>query len=188
MAVTTKFKIAICFAWINTISSAFAEPTVIYDAGPAQSQSMEAYVRILSTPKRFQIPKDAKSMAFLQQKISEKMQTYGGSRFVRVPIRTPNMRPARIESKDAYFANMITPIFIVGADANSLQWLRVWRDQLARVGAIGWVVQAENEHELRAIADAGRGLRMMTMSGESIPQVFGISSYPVLISNRSIEQ
>lgn len=183
-----KFNLAAWWVLMGAVSTANAEPTVIYDAGPASSQSMEAYVRILSTPKQFQLPKDAKAMALLQQKLSEKMQAQGSHRFVRVPIRTPNMRPARIESKDAYFANMITPIFIVGADANSLQWLRVWRDALTRVGAIGWVVQAENEQDLRAIADAGHGLRMMTMSGESIPQVFGISSYPVLISSRSIEQ
>ncbi|MGE0116212.1 MAG: PFL_4695 family integrating conjugative element protein [Steroidobacteraceae bacterium] len=167
---------------------ALAAPTVIYDAGAEASQPMDTYVHMVTTGKRFQIPKDAKAISHLQQKLAERMQASGGKRFVRVPIRTSNMLPARFESKDAYFANLISPIFIVGADPNSLQWLRVWRDTLARVGAIGWVVQAENAQDLRAIADAGHGLRMMTMSGESIPGVFGVATYPVLISSRSIEQ
>jgi integrating conjugative element protein (TIGR03765 family) len=76
----------------------------------------------------------------------------------------------------------------VGADANSLAWLRTWREVLFNVGAVGWVVQAEDAGELRAIAEAGRGLRMMTLDGESIPEVFGVSSYPVLITSRAIEQ
>jgi integrating conjugative element protein (TIGR03765 family) len=149
---------------------------------------METYMRIFKAPARFSLPDSAENRKALQQEIAARAKAHGHAGGVRVPIRTSNMRPARIESRDAYFPNLVTPVFIVGADANSLAWLRTWREVLFNVGAVGWVVQAEDAGELRAIAEAGRGLRMMTLDGESIPEVFGVSSYPVLITSRAIEQ
>ncbi|MFZ5603091.1 MAG: PFL_4695 family integrating conjugative element protein [Pseudomonadota bacterium] len=149
---------------------------------------METYLRVFKAPVRFSLPDSAENRRALQQEIAARAKAHGNAGGVRVPIRTANMQPARIESRDAYFPNLITPVFIVGADANSLAWLRTWRDALLKVGAIGWVVQAENADELRAIAEAGHGLRLMTLEGESIPEVFGLSSYPVLITSRAIEQ
>lgn len=165
-----------------------AAPVIIHDAGPERTQSMETYLRIFKAPARFSLPDSAENRSALQQEIAARAKAHGNAGGVRVPIRTTNMHPTRIESRDAYFPNLITPIFIVGADANSLAWLRTWRYALLKVGAMGWVVQAENADELRAIAEAGRGLRLMTLTGESIPEVFGLSSYPVLITSRAIEQ
>jgi integrating conjugative element protein (TIGR03765 family) len=175
------------FGWFLSVPVS-AAPVVIHDAGPEHTQSMETYMRIFKAPARFSLPDSAENRKALQQEIAARAKAHGHAGGVRVPIRTSNMRPARIESRDAYFPNLVTPVFIVGADANSLAWLRTWREVLFNVGAVGWVVQAEDAGELRAIAEAGRGLRMMTLDGESIPEVFGVSSYPVLITSRAIEQ
>ena len=166
--------------------SVLAEPTVLYDAGEEHTHAMDTYMRLFDKPARFQLPADARNQAALRQALAARAVMQSGSR--RLPIRTPNMRPEKIDSRDAYFPNLIHPIFVIGADENSVRWLRTWRETLLKVGAIGWVVQAENDTELRALGEAGKGLRMLTMSGEQIPNVFGISTYPVLISSRSIEQ
>lgn len=165
-----------------------AAPVVIYDAGEKSTQSMEAYMRVLRKPAQFVLPDDPETRARIQQDLLDRAKEHGGYGGVRVPIRTSTMTPQRIASKDAYFPNLTMPIFIVGADPVSLAWLKQWREALLRVGAVGWVVQADDAQELRAVAEAGAGLRFMAMPGDALPDIFGVNGYPVLISERAIEQ
>lgn len=167
--------------------SVLAAPSVVFDAGAAFSEPITRYTHVLDPQKRFQVPEDPAAKQRLQQQLLERIREHGGQ-MIRLPIRTPSMSPAPIKTQDAYFANLLMPIFVVGADQHSLQWLRAWHQTLVRVGAMGWVVQAENAEDLQAIAEAGKGLRMLTLSGDAIPKIFGVSSYPVLITSRSIEQ
>lgn len=165
-----------------------AEPNVIFDAGKKHSQSMETYLRVFKKPSQFVLPDDAASRQRIQQELLDRASQHGGYGGVRVPIRSQTLTPQRVASKDAYFPNLMTPLFVVGADPVSLAWLKQWREALLKVGAVGWVVQAENAEELRAIAEAGAGLRFMAMSGDALTDVFGVNGYPVLISQRAIEQ
>lgn len=165
-----------------------AAPNVIFDAGEKHSQSMETYLRVFKKPSQFVLPDDPASRERIRQELLDRAKIHGGYGGVRVPIRTSALSPMRIESRDAYFPNLMTPLFVVGADSVSLAWLKQWREALLKVGAVGWVVQAENAEELRAIAEAGAGLRFMAMSGDALTEVFGVNGYPVLISQRAIEQ
>lgn len=165
-----------------------AAPVVIHDAGVDKTQPMEKYMRIFHKPAQFTLPDDPVALARLKKDLLTRAAKHGGTSSVRVPIRTTNMRPEKTETRDAYFPNLSIPLFIVGADPASLSWLRHWHDALAKSGAVGWVVQAETAEELKAIADAGAGLRLLVMSGESLPGIFGVNTYPVLISERAIEQ
>lgn len=165
-----------------------ASPQIIYDAGETKTQSMETYLRVLRKPAQFVLPDDPETRARIQQDLLARAAEHGGYGGVRVPIRTRTMTPQRLTSKDAYFPNLSIPLFIVGADAMSLSWLQQWREALLKVGAVGWVVQAENEAELRAVAQAGAGLRFMALPGDPLSEIFGVNGYPVLISERAIEQ
>lgn len=165
-----------------------AAPVVIYDAGEKSTQSMQTYLRVLHKPAQFVLPDDPETRARIQQDLLDRAKAHGGYGGVRVPIRTRSLIPQRIVSKDAYFPNLSIPLFIVGADPASLSWLKQWREALLKVGAVGWVVQAENAEELRAVAEAGAGLRFMAMPGDALTDIFGVNAYPVLISERAIEQ
>lgn len=165
-----------------------ATPVVIHDAGADKTQSMEKYMRIFHKPAQFTLPDDPVAQARLKKNLLARAAKHGGPGSVRVPIRTANMRPEKTSTRDAFFPNLSIPLFIVGADPASLNWLRHWRDALVKSGAVGWVVQAETEEELKAIAEAAAGLRLLAMSGESLPTIFGVETYPVLISERAIEQ
>lgn len=188
MSVRNFFKLMVAALAMLVAVPLRAAPVVIYDAGNTSTQAMDAYTRVLGKPAQFVLPDDPETRARIQQDLLDRANKHGGYGGVRVPIRTRNLTPQRIASKDAYFPNLSTPLFIVGADPVSLTWLKQWREALLKVGAVGWVVQAENAQELRAVAEAGAGLRFMAMPGDALANIFGVKGYPVLISERAIEQ
>lgn len=166
--------------------NAYAAPVVLHDSG--NTESMENYTRVFSKPAKFVLPKDPQVIANIRNEIDRKIKAHGSANTVRIPIRTAGLQPGKFNSIDAYFPNLSLPIFVVGADPLSLEWLRKRRSTLAKVGAIGWVVQAESTADVRAIAEAGAGLRFIAFGGNNLQKLFGVSTYPVLISERSMEQ
>lgn len=188
MAILNPMKMTGLFVAILMAMPTSAAPVVIYDAGEQQTQPMDTYLQVLRKPAHFELPDDPNARAQIQHELRERARKYGGSGSVRLPIRTTALTPLRIESRDAYFPNLMIPLFIVGADPMSLTWLKQWRSALLKVGAIGWVVQADNAQDLQAIAEAGAGLRFMAMPGDALNRIFGVKGYPVLISERAIEQ
>lgn len=183
-----RLTMCVILMFIVTMPSARAGPVLIYDAGPQHTQSMNAYLRVLHKPPKFVLPDDPEARARIQRDLQRRARQQGHYGGVRVPIRTHTLTPQRIDSKDAYFPNLSVPLFVVGADPVSLAWLKQWREALLKVGAVGWVVQAESAQELRAVAEAGAGLRFMAMPGDALADIFGVNGYPVLISERAIEQ
>lgn len=166
---------------------ALSAPVVIYDSG--KSQPIDNYVSVFEGPKRFSPPTDPQAVARLQLELKRRMEVAGEKAYsVQVPINSTVWKAGKIVSRDAYYPNLMRPIFVVGADETSLAWLKKWRAQLKEKKAIGWIVQAKNEQELRAIDAAGAGLMFMAVGGEKISKLFNLNSYPVLISSRSIEQ
>jgi integrating conjugative element protein (TIGR03765 family) len=80
------------------------------------------------------------------------------------------------------------PFFLIGADAQSRQWLLAHRDRLKDIGAVGMLVQADTLEDLRAIAALAEGLSILPASGSDIAQALGVTHYPVLITAHGIEQ
>ena len=166
----------------------FGEPPVIYDAGSAHTKPITEYLRIFAAPTKFTLPRDPKVKQRIIDDLKARAAAAGTASGVQVPIITPSLHPGAFRSRDAFFPNLIQPLFIVGSDPRSLAWLKQWRDVLYKLGAIGWVVQAHDAADLKAIATAGHGMKFMAMSGKGISHIFGIKTYPVLISQRAIEQ
>jgi integrating conjugative element protein (TIGR03765 family) len=104
-----------------------------------------------------------------------------------LPIHTAEMRPGRVESR--FIATRLPrPLFLVGADADSLHWLTVHRTKLLEMRATGMLVEAATVDELRAVANATQGLPMVPASASDIARTLGIVHYPVLITPEGIEQ
>lgn len=175
--------VAICLA----SNICFSEPTVIYDAFLNESVSSDKYKNVLKQNRKFTIgsEEDAQKIA---DSIKKRAEDIGLKKPVQVPIKTNNMMPGKFDSKDAYFPNLTKPIFIIGSDKLSLTWLMKWNKSLKKIGAIGWLIEAKNKVDLENVAKAGNGLTFITLTGEKIPKLFNINTYPVLISARSIEQ
>jgi integrating conjugative element protein (TIGR03765 family) len=100
------------------------------------------------------------------------------------PVRTALMRPGRLHSPVTLpgGAWLTTPMFIVGDDAQSRQWLAIHREKLRRLGASGLVVNVatlEAFQSLRAVAPA---VPMAPGSAEELAQHTRLSVYPLFVS------
>lgn len=147
-----------------------AEPEVLHDSG--QAVPIEPYLEILA-PK-----KAALGEAPAQPALS--VAGFG------LPVRTPSMTPGRVarRSLPVLEGKMggARPLFIVGADQWSLQWLQQNRDHLEAMNAAGMVVAVENEQELAMLRLAAMGLDLIVASGEVLANELGLEHYPVLIA------
>jgi integrating conjugative element protein (TIGR03765 family) len=104
-----------------------------------------------------------------------------------LPIRSPGLTPGPVAAR-AHGRPFSRPFFLIGSDGRSRQWLKVHRDRLKEIGAVGMLVQAATEADLHVIATLADGLAILPASASDIAQALGISHYPVLISRQGIEQ
>ncbi len=104
-----------------------------------------------------------------------------------LPIQSPGLTPGKVERRHLEL-NFARPFFFSGADPLSRHWLATRRDDHLRRGAVGMLVQAETVDDLRAIAKLAGGLPILPAPATDITEALGLSHYPVLVSNRGIEQ
>ena len=156
-------------------SLARAELTVIYDSG--QTQPIAPYLNVFEPPEASPRPRPTSPMPALGAADPKSW----------LPIRSPGLTPGRVQARkqDRPFAR---PFFLIGSDPRSRQWLRIHRDRLEAIGAVGMLVQADTLDDLRSIAELASGLSILPASGSDIAKALGISHYPVLISVHGIEQ
>lgn len=108
-----------------------------------------------------------------------------------VPIRSPGLTPGPVPTRSLVLPHRGTisrPLFLIGSDARSRQWLIDHRDRLQAIGAVGMLVQAESVADVKAVAALARGLPVLPASADDIARALGIRHIPVLISRRGIEQ
>lgn len=80
------------------------------------------------------------------------------------------------------------PFFLIGSDAMSLRWLASHRDVLEDLGAVGMLIQAETENDVRRVAEVARGLSLTLGSGSDLAAALGIDRYPLLITADGFRQ
>lgn len=105
-----------------------------------------------------------------------------------LPIRTPEMSPGTVEARAVNLPMIPAPFFIIGSDQRSKQWLVRYREKLVQLGAVGMLVQAETEQDLKDIADIALDLRVAPVNGAGVAKNLGLKHYPVLVSWQVIEQ
>lgn len=104
------------------------------------------------------------------------------------PVNTPSMSPGKLNFKKWNLPHMQTPLFILGADAFSRQWLMERKAELMTLGAAGMLVEVANEEEFEQIKNLAGELKIFPASGEDIAQHLQLEHYPALISRKGIEQ
>lgn len=105
-----------------------------------------------------------------------------------LPVRTPTMSPGKINAYAVNLSQMARPFFIIGSDPLSQKWLAKHAQKLVQIGAVGMLVQAETEADLRRIADLGPDLRIAPVNGTDVAKNLHLTHYPVLISSQMVEQ
>ncbi len=105
-----------------------------------------------------------------------------------LPIRTPELTFGRVEKRKVDFADLKAPVCVIGSDDRSLAWLVEYHQQLVRIGARCVLVQAETPEDLERVARFAAGIPVLPSPGGELARHFKIEHYPVLISQKWIEQ
>ncbi|WP_246218957.1 integrating conjugative element protein [Pseudomonas izuensis] len=96
---------------------------------------------------------------------------------------TPGVVPRRVLNLPG-----ITPLFMVGQDSVSLEWLSQHAQALQDLGASGLAVEVADAQSLRRIQATAPGLSIWPVSGDDIAERLELGHYPVLITPTGLEQ
>lgn len=109
---------------------------------------------------------------------------------VRFPIRS-GMVPGVLSEAQAQAASglfrpewLAHPVFLVGTDPLSRQWLSQHRQALIALGASGLVVQAESERAFKQVQQLAGGASLAPMVGDWLTTTLrraGVQTYPLLV-------
>lgn len=105
-----------------------------------------------------------------------------------LPVTSERLSPGRVEGRKLRLPAGFTPIFLIGDDDLSRQWLAQRSDILRDMNAVGLVVQVKDEPSLQALRAEAAGLELRPVSGDGLAGRLGLQHYPVLISANGIEQ
>ncbi len=105
-----------------------------------------------------------------------------------LPLESEQLTPGTVTPRQLDLPGGFTPIFLIGDDDLSRQWLAQRGDILREMNAVGLVVQVRDEQSLQALRNAAQGLELRPVSGDGLAERLGLHHYPALISQRGIEQ
>ena len=105
-----------------------------------------------------------------------------------LPVTSERVTPGAVMPRRLKFPAGFTPIFLIGDDALSRQWLAQRGRALRSINAVGLVVQVKSQQGLEALRAAAQGLELRPVSGDGLAERLGLRHYPVLIGPRGIEQ
>ncbi|CRY82375.1 MULTISPECIES: integrating conjugative element protein [Yersinia] len=104
-----------------------------------------------------------------------------------LPVSTPELTPGKVAARALSLAGM-RPMFLVGDDDLSRRWLSLRRDALGQLNAVGLVVNVASEGALNDLKKHADGLELLPVSGSDLAKRLGLSHYPVLLTEKGLEQ
>ena len=108
----------------------------------------------------------------------------GGALPMAFPIATESMRPGLLQAPVRLRTGgwLAAPMFIVGDDPQSRQWLAANRDKLRRLGASGLVINVANLDAFRSLRAVAPDLPMAPGSIEELARQASLSVYPLFVA------
>lgn len=104
-----------------------------------------------------------------------------------LPVMTPELTPGKLEPRTLSLPGMRT-MFLIGDDDLSRRWLSQRRDVLGKLNAVGLVVNVANEGALNDLKKHADGLELLPVSGSDLAKRLGLTHYPVLLTEKGLEQ
>jgi integrating conjugative element protein (TIGR03765 family) len=104
-----------------------------------------------------------------------------------LPVHSAHLTPGAVPDRALKLPG-ITPLFLVGQDDDSLEWLSRHAQTLQGLNASGLAVEVADAQALRRIQAAAPGLNIWPVSGDDIAQRLDLEHYPVLITPTGLEQ
>ncbi len=147
-----------------------AAPTVIYDSG--KTEPITRY-----------LPQRASHSAHMPQPSVVPSQR----KVCALPVSTPSMRPGKVATYTRRLP-LPRPLFLLGDDALSQSWLQENRLRLKAIGAVGLLVEANDQQAVDRMTALADGVPLTPSSAESFAHNLGLTHYPVLLSSQGWEQ
>lgn len=105
-----------------------------------------------------------------------------------LPVHSERLSPGAVERRSARLAGLTQPMFLIGDDDLSRQWLQRRLPELSRLNAVGLVVEVQDAEGLHALRRLAPGLPLSPVSGDDLAQRLNLKHYPVLLTPTGIEQ
>ena len=102
------------------------------------------------------------------------------------PVYSKRLSPGFIEARDIDMLGL-NPVFLVGDDSLSRNWLRANKDRLQRLNATGLVVNVASPDALDDLRQLAENLRLIPVTGDDLARLLDLEHYPVLITDMRLE-
>ena len=177
-----KPQVILIFVLLIMLNAVHAEPIVLFDSGntvPAylykqilQGVSVPDFGELWATEKAVEVdesndPKDPENW---------------------LPVTTSKLSPGIVKARQVRFDQLASPVCIIGSDERSLVWIKKYQTVVLKHNVLCWLVSARNLTEVQQVVTALSGVSMSPANGDEIAKFFSIKHYPVLITQRFIEQ
>lgn len=103
------------------------------------------------------------------------------------PVKSERLSVGVIHPKKINLPS-IQPIFIIGSDQASLQWLSEHLSPFKALHAIGLLVNEESDDDLDHIRKIAEGVPIIPIDGDDIAKELQLQHYPAFISSNEITQ
>ncbi len=100
---------------------------------------------------------------------------------------TKALTPGPVKTKKIHAPLLAQPIYLIGDDDFSKRWLKKYVARLQAIHAVGFIVNARSHQTIKDLEKQFH-LQLIPINGTAISHHFGLSHYPVLISQHRIEQ
>jgi len=105
-----------------------------------------------------------------------------------LPIHSDSLSPGFVSPVKRAIKTLMRPVFVIGVDKKSIQWLKDNKDALIESKAVGMLVEVETIEQFREVGKLAKGLQISPTSGDELAKILGFKHYPVLISKYGFEQ
>ena len=105
-----------------------------------------------------------------------------------VTTTTPEMSVGKVVKRNVSLPYLPSPLFLIGTDAVSIQWVSNHRQALIKVGAVGLIVNSTSPSDLKHVINASEGLQVTPASGSELSKQLNLKHYPILITRTQIAQ
>ncbi|RBW47280.1 hypothetical protein DS885_03800 [Psychromonas sp. B3M02] len=104
------------------------------------------------------------------------------------PIISDQWELATFSSKAINFPDMVSPIFIVGCDPQSLDWVNFRKPLIEDKKALGFVVNCPSYDDYYTFKSAIYPIVVQAASLNKLTEILSHNKYPAYIHSRAIEQ
>ncbi|MDR3430732.1 MAG: integrating conjugative element protein [Rouxiella aceris] len=169
------FKIMVLMCAIGGSTANYAALTVVGDLGGEATDSYFDAVNAQpgeTTPPESLAPPSASAQVSVASAL---------------PVHTPELTPGAVEGKKLTLPGM-PPIFIIGDDDLSRQWLIQRGTDLKRLHATGFVVNVADKDRLKGLQALLPDNNMAPVSGSDLARRLQLTHYPLIITEKGLAQ